>query len=106
MLLLPLWYVVIAAVGRREGTWGVMVGSLALSILLRFQERIEPAVVLLAVALVAVLWGALRGRAGQPAFVLQVAGLVAWSALVLAGLLLDPATGRYVIAAGWFAHGL
>jgi hypothetical protein len=106
MLLLPLWYVVIAAVGRRTWTWAVLVGSIALFTLLRFQERVEPAVVLLAVALGAVLWGALRGRVGQPSFVLQVAGLVVWSALALAGLLLDPATGRYVIAAGWLAHGL
>jgi hypothetical protein len=106
MMLLPLWYVAIAAIGRRGATWSVLIASIVLYTLLRLQDRVEPAVVLLAAGVAAVLWGTIRGRAGQPSFVLQVAGLVAWSALALAGLLLDPDVARYVIAAGWFAHGL
>lgn len=106
MLLLPLWYVVIAAVGRRSWTWPVLVGAIGGFVLLGFQDRVEPAVALLAVALVAVLWGGVRGRLGQPSFLLQVAGLVAFAALALAGLVLTPDVGRYAVAAGWFAHGL
>ena len=103
MLLLPSWYVVIGAVGRRRWTWPVLVGAF---VLLRLQDRVEPAAVLLAVALLAVLWGAVRGRAGQPSFLLQIAGLGAYAGLALAGLALAPDVGRYVVAAGWFAHGL
>ena len=106
MLLLPLWYVVIAAVGRRSWTWGVLVGSIVLYMGLRFADRVEPALVLLAVGLAAVAWGAIRGRFGQPSFLLQAAGLVAWAALALAALILAPDAARYVVAAGWFAHGL
>ena len=106
MLLLPLWYVVIAAVARRSWTWFVLVGVIGLFVLLRLQDRVEPAVVLMAIALAAVLWGAARGRLVQPSFLLQVAGLVAFAAVAVAGFLLAPDVGRYVVAAGWFAHGL
>ena len=60
MLLLPLWYLVITATGRRSWTWPVLVVGIAAFVLLRLQDRVEPAVVLLAVALVAVLWGSVR----------------------------------------------
>ena len=102
----PLWYVVIAAVARRSWTRSVLVGVIGLFVLLRLQDRVEPAVVLMAIALAAVLWGAARGRLVQPSFLLQIAGLVAFAALATAGFLLAPDVGRYVIAAGWFAHGL
>ncbi|HWM05238.1 MAG TPA: hypothetical protein VNP92_23105 [Actinophytocola sp.] len=106
MLLLPLWYVLIAALARRSWTWFVLVGVIGLFVLLGMQDRVEPTVVLMAIGLVAVLWGAVRGRLVQPSFLLQVAGLVAFAALAVAGLLLVPDVGRYVVAAGWFAHGL
>jgi hypothetical protein len=54
MLLLPLWYVVIAAVARRSWTWFVLVGVVGLFVLLRLQDRVESAAVLMAVALAAV----------------------------------------------------
>jgi hypothetical protein len=106
MLLLPLWYVVIAAVARRSWTWFVLVGVIGLFVLLRLQDLLEPAAVLMAVALAAVLWGAVHGRLVQPSFLLQVAGLVAFAALAVAGSVLAPDVGRYLVAAGWFAHGL
>jgi hypothetical protein len=95
---------VIAAVARRSWTRSVLVGVIGLFVLLRLQDRVEPAVVLMALALAAVLWA--RGRLVQPSFLLQVAGLVAFAALAISGFLLAPDVGRYVIAAGWFAHGL
>jgi len=106
MLLLPMWYLVITATGRRSWTWPVLVVGIAAFVLLRMQDRVEPAVVLLATALVAVLWGAMRGGLGRPSFLLQVSGLVAYGGLALAGLVLAPEVGRYVVAAGWFGHGL
>ena len=106
MLLLPLWYVLIAALARRSWTWFVLVGVIGLFVLLRMQDRVEPPTVLMAIGLAAVLWGAARGRLVQPSFLLQVAGLVAFGALAVAGFLLAPGVGRYVVAAGWFAHGL
>jgi len=106
LLLLPLWYMVIVAVARRSWTWFVLVGVIGLFVLLRTQDSVEPAVVLLAIAFAAVLWGTVRGRVGQPSFLLQVAGLVVFTAVALAGSILAPDVGRYVVAAGWFAHGL
>lgn len=75
-------------------------------VLLRLQKWVEPAVVLLAIALVAVVWGSARGRYRQPSFLLQVAGLVVFAALALAGMALAPDLGRYLVAAGWFAHSI
>jgi len=106
MLLLPLWYLVITASGRRSWTWPVLVVGIAAFVLLQLQDRVDPAVVLLAVALVAVLWGGVRGGLGRPSFLLQVSGLVADGGLDLVGLVLAPEVGRYVVAAGWFGHGL
>ena len=96
MLLLPLWYVVIAAVARRSWTWFVLVGVIGLFVLLRLQDLLEPAAVLMAVALAAVLWGAVHGRLVQPSFLLQVAGLVAFAALAVAGFVLAPDVGHYL----------
>jgi hypothetical protein len=106
MMLLPLWYVVIEALDRRRWTWGALVVLTGLYVLLRFLDLVPPALVMLGIALVAVGWAAVRGRLTQPSMVLQVAGLVAWSALVLAGLTLPADVALYVVAAGWFAHGL
>lgn len=106
MMLLPLWYVVVEALDRRRWTWGVLIVGIALYVLLRWLDRVQPALVLLAIALAAVGWAAVRGRLARPSMVLQVAGLTAWSALVLAGLTLPVDVALYVVAAGWFAHGL
>lgn len=106
MLLLPLWYVVIGAVARRSWTWYVLAGGIGLYVLLQLQEQVEPAVVLLAVSLAAVVWGTVRGRLSEPSFLLQIAGLVVFGALAVAGLTAAPDLGRYLVAAGWFAHGV
>ena len=84
----------------------MLVGTVVLVTLLQLQDRVEPALGVLAVGLAAAVWGALGGRLAQPSFLLQVTGLVAWAALVLAGLTLAGDVARYVVAAGWFAHGL
>lgn len=106
MLMLPLWYVVVGAVGRRSWTWPVLIVVIALFVLLQMQDRVEPVVVLASIALAGVLWGTVQGRLGRPSFLLQVSGLVAFGALAVTGLLVPYDLGRYVVAAGWFAHGL
>lgn len=106
MLLLPLWYVVVAAVARRSWTWFVLVGVIGLFVLLRMQDVVDPAIALLAVALAAVLWGTARGCLAQRSFRLQIAGLAVFGALAVAGLMTAPDVGRYLVAGGWFAHGL
>ena len=106
LLLLPLWYLIISATGRRSWTWPVLVVGIGGFVLLRLQDRVEPAVVLLGLSLLAVLWGTVRGGLGRPSFLLQVAGFVAFGAVALTGLVLAPEAARYAIAAGWFGHGL
>lgn len=106
MLLLPLWYVVVGAVGRRSWTWPVLIGGIGLFVLLQLQDRVSPSVVLGAIALIGVVWGAIRGRIAQSSFLLQLAGLTVFGTVAVTGLLVAPDLGRYVVAAGWFAHGL
>ena len=36
----------------------------------------------------------------------QALGMVGFGAIVLVGLAVDPDLGRYIVAAGWFGHGL
>ena len=55
MVLLPFWYVVVEAAGRRSWTWPVMVAGLTLFVVLQMQDRVEPAVVLASIALAGVL---------------------------------------------------
>ena len=35
---------------------------------------------------------------------LETAGMVAFTAIALVGLSVDPDLGRYIVAAGWFGH--
>ncbi|MEV4513130.1 hypothetical protein AB0K00_29670 [Dactylosporangium sp. NPDC049525] len=44
------------------------------------------------------------GSARRPARRRQVAGVALFTAVALAALLLDPAIGQYVLAAGWVGH--
>ncbi|SDL21621.1 hypothetical protein SAMN05216298_3099 [Glycomyces sambucus] len=107
MLLLPLWYVVIGATGRRNLTWWVLGGAIALFVGLRFQDAVDPSVVLLSISLAAVVWGTIRGRLVEPAFLLQIAGLAVFAALSATALnAADFDTALYAVAAGWFAHGI
>jgi hypothetical protein len=84
----------------------VLVVLAALFVVLRLQDRVEPAVVFLAVALAVVIWGSGHGRHREWDFRLQLAGMAGFGALALAGLSVDPDLARYLVAAGWFAHGV
>jgi hypothetical protein len=105
--LLPLLYLVVAKLRRPQGSWpGLVVGITAL-LALRALDVIAPAAVFSAVALLVLVWGALDGQLHRPdPFRVQALGMLGFGALALAGLVADPDLGRYLVAAGWFGHGV
>lgn len=103
--LLAFGYLAAAALQRRGATWPLAIGVSAAWAVLRLQDWIDPLVVLVAAALLLVLWGALRGRLQRRgALAVEAAGMVGFTAISLAALSVDPNLGRYVVAAGWFGH--
>jgi hypothetical protein len=51
--------------------------------------------------------GALDGQLRRPdPFRVHALGMLGFGALALAGLVVDPDLGRYLVAAGWFGHGI
>ncbi|WP_019202536.1 hypothetical protein [Tsukamurella sp. 1534] len=106
MALLPTMYVIMVALDRRRLTWPVLGVLLAGFVALEAQDRVPPVVVILAVALAAALWSHRRGRFADGYARLQLVGLALFGALSVAGLLLAPEAARYVVAAGWFGHGV
>lgn len=60
---------------------------------------------LVACALAYLVIGLVRGELRRPRPALaQLGGVVAFGAVAVVALLVDPDVGRYVVAAGWFAH--
>lgn len=105
--LLPLLYVAINQIGTPRATWPVLGGGLALVFGLQALDLVSPAGVMVGMALGVLLWGMLRGAPhGREGLWLQAAGVLAFGALAVTGLLLDPDVGRWLVAAGWFFHGL
>ena len=102
--LLAFGYLAAAALQRRRATWLLAVGVVAAYAALRTQNLVDPLVVLVAVAIALVLWGALRGQLRRGALAVEAAGMVGFTALSLAALSVDPELGRFVVAAGWFGH--
>ena len=106
LLILPMLYVIVAALRSRRATWPVFFGCTALFIALRLQDWVEPSVVLLAVALTAAIWGTSHGHHRERDFRLQLVGMAGFGALAVAGLVVDPDLGRYLVAAGWLGHAV
>ncbi|WP_151476272.1 hypothetical protein [Streptomyces albicerus] len=105
--LLPLLYLIVNQTGRPRATWPVLGAGLAVMVALRMQDAVAPSTVFVALALVLLVWGAVRGTPHGPAtFGVQAAGAVVFGALALVGLAVDPDLGRYLVAAGWFFHGV
>ena len=103
--MLALAYLAAAVLQRRKATWPLAVGIVAAFAALRSQDWVDPVVVLVAAALALVLWGAARGQLWRRgALLVEVAGMVGFTAIALAALSVDPDLGRYVVAAGWFGH--
>ncbi|GAA5116546.1 hypothetical protein [Pseudonocardia adelaidensis] len=106
LMLMPLLYVVLAVLRRRRASWPVLGVLGGLFVLLRVQDLVEPAVVILAAALGATVWGAGHGLHREPDFRLQLAGMAGFAALAVVGLAVHPDLGRYLVAAGMLAHGI
>lgn len=105
--ILPLLYLVVAKLGRRQATWPGLVIGLALVIGLRVLDAIPPAAVFSAMALVVLVWATLDGQLQRSGtFRVQALGMLVFGGLALAGLVVDPDLGRYLVAAGWFFHGV
>jgi hypothetical protein len=105
--LLPLLYVVINQLGTPRSTWPVLGAGLLLVFGLQALDLVSPAGAMVGIALGVLLWGAVRGAPhGREGLWLQTAGVVAFGALALTGLLVDPDVGLWLVAAGWFFHGL
>ncbi|MFE7718770.1 hypothetical protein ACFU44_06975 [Nocardia rhizosphaerihabitans] len=105
LVVLPLIYLVTAALGRPASTWEVF-GVLGVVFgLLAAQDAVPTTAVLSAVAVLAVGL-ALRTRRVDRAFLLQVAGFVVFAAIAVAAQQVDLGWARVLVAAGWIGHGL
>lgn len=104
--LLPLIYVVVAAVGDRRFSWPVLAAGGAGTVGLLALDGVQPVVVLLAVTLAAAIWGAGHGRHRERDFRTQLAGMALFGGLAVAGMLAAPDVARFLVAAGWIGHGV
>ncbi len=105
--LLPLLYVIIHQIGKPRVTWPVLGAGVATMVALGAQDVVSQPVALVAIALAVLVWGAVRGTPhGRATFGVQAAGAFVFGALALVGLAVDPDLGRYLVAAGWFFHGV
>ncbi|TMR03691.1 hypothetical protein ETD83_10215 [Actinomadura soli] len=105
--LLPLLYLLVETFHWRRGTWAVLATLLVSFTALQAVDVVDPAAVVAAVALAVLVWGGVRGRLfTSTALQAQALGMIGFGAVTLAGLIVAPDAGRYIVAAGWFAHGL
>ncbi len=102
--MLALAYLAAAVLQRRQATWLVAVVIVAAFAALRLQEWVDPVAALLVAALALVLWGAVRGQLRRGALVVEMAGMVGFTAIALAAVSVDPNLGCYIVTAGWFGH--
>ncbi|HCT76184.1 MAG TPA: hypothetical protein DGT23_06240 [Micromonosporaceae bacterium] len=107
LLLLQLGYLVIAKLRRRQASWPTIAVGFITIAALRVLDVIAPAAVLSAMALIVLVWGAIDGQLRRPdPFRVQALGMLGFGALSLAGLVVDPDLGRYLVAAGFLVHGI
>ncbi|MFL1595803.1 hypothetical protein NQ854_23220 [Rhodococcus ruber] len=106
MMLLPFLYLVTAVLGRPRAVWVVFPASYTVWFVLRALDVVPSTVLIGAAAAVVIVVGAVRGRLRDRRFLVQVAGMVAFGVLGLVALAVDPDVARYLVAAGWFLHGV
>ncbi|WUH98539.1 hypothetical protein OHR68_34315 [Spirillospora sp. NBC_00431] len=105
--LLPLLYLLVETFQWRRGSWAVLATLLVSFTALRAVDVVDPAAVVAGVALAVLVWGAVKRRVFRSkALQAQALGMIGFGAVALTGLIIDPDAGRYIVAAGWFAHGL
>lgn len=107
VIVLQLNYVVMAQLRRRWVVWLNLPIAAALFLALKAQPWVDPMSVLIALALVALLWGLARPalrRSGT--FLAQAVGMVSFGALAVAAVSAGPELALYLTAAGWLAHGV
>jgi hypothetical protein len=103
--MLAFFYLAAAVLQRRQATWLVAVATVAAFAALRLQDWVDPVVAFSVAALAFVLWGAVRGQLRRRgALVVEMAGMVGFTAIALAAVSVDSDLGRYIVAAGWFGH--
>ncbi|WP_433472955.1 hypothetical protein ACQPZP_29310 [Spirillospora sp. CA-142024] len=107
VLLLPLEYLILNRIGRPAMSWPVIGAIVAAIVVIDLLDVVALSTVVIAVALVLLVWGVI-GEApdGRASFGIQAAGMLGFGAIALAGLAVDPDLGRYLVAAGWFLHGV
>jgi hypothetical protein len=103
--LLVFGYLAAAVIGHRRATWVNFVALLLSVVLLRFQDRVDPALTLIVAAVTLVVWGAVRGQLWPPGDLLtETIGMIVFTTVGLTALLIDPDLGRYLLTAGWMGH--
>lgn len=105
LVVLPLIYLVTAALGRADRTWLVFGALTVLFGALAAQDVVPTTAGLTVVAVLAVAPAARTGRVDR-VFLLQVAGFVLFTTIAVLAQHVDLDLARVLVAAGWFAHGL
>jgi hypothetical protein len=105
--LLPLLYLIVAKLERRRASWPVLIVGITAIVALQIVDVLPTSVFVVAVALIVMVWSAAGGQLHRPGMLrVQAIGMVGFGAVSLIGLAVDPDLGRYVVAAGWFFHGV
>lgn len=102
---LPLIYVIMATIRRRQITWIVLIVAVLGFLLLSAQPWIDPTVGILSVAVGMVLTGALDHNGRREVWI-QAVGMIIFAGVAMLGLTVAPEIGRVVLAVGWFGHGI
>ncbi|GAB4585864.1 hypothetical protein Ntsu_36960 [Nocardia sp. IFM 10818] len=105
LLLMPLIYLLTAAVGRRAATWPVFGAVGVVFVLSGLQDRLPAFVVPVALAVLVCGWAAVTGRFDR-SFLIPVLGMIAFGAIAISAQYADLSVARYLVAGGWIAHGL
>jgi hypothetical protein len=96
--LLPLEYLIVAKVQRRQATWPVIAVAFLATLAPGALDEVPPSTVFAVVALIVLVWGAVDGQLSRPgAFRVQALGMLGFGALALPGW-----SWIRTLAAGWW----